>query len=55
MLEEQLAAAAAHAAGKAGAEPFYWSPSSMIKRMGERIGNKESVLYWAAKNNIPVP
>ena len=89
MLEEQLAAAAALAAGKAGAELFYWSPSSMIKRsartrndearltalslarprapvlplyallphahaVGERIDNKESVLYWAAKNDIPV-
>ena len=26
----------------------------MIKRMGERINNPESVLYWAAKNDIPI-
>lgn len=31
-----------------------WSPSSMIKLMGERINNPESIYYWAAKNNIPV-
>jgi deoxyhypusine synthase len=26
----------------------------MIKRMGERINDKSSVLYWAAKNDIPI-
>ena len=26
----------------------------MIKRMGERIDNKDSILYWAAKNDIPI-
>jgi deoxyhypusine synthase len=26
----------------------------MIKLMGERINNPESVLYWAAKNDIPI-
>jgi deoxyhypusine synthase len=31
-----------------------WTPSAMIKRMGERIDSEESVLYWAAHNNIPV-
>lgn len=31
-----------------------WSPSKMIKRLGEKIDNKESIYYWAAKNNIPV-
>ena len=31
-----------------------WSPSSMIKLMGERINNPESIYYWAARNNIPV-
>lgn len=31
-----------------------WSPSSMIKLMGERINNPDSIYYWAAKNNIPV-
>jgi len=26
----------------------------MIKKMGEKINNPESVYYWAAKNDIPV-
>lgn len=35
-------------------EGIRWSPSSMIKLMGERINNPESIYYWAARNNIPV-
>lgn len=31
-----------------------WSPSKMIKRFGEVIDDESSVLYWAAKNDIPV-
>jgi len=31
-----------------------WTPSSMIKMMGERIDNTDSVYYWAARNDIPV-
>jgi len=31
-----------------------WSPSKMIRKMGEKINNPESVYYWAAKNDIPV-
>jgi len=26
----------------------------IIKRIGEKIDNKESIYYWCAKNNIPV-
>lgn len=26
----------------------------MITRLGEEIGNKESIYYWAALNKIPV-
>ena len=37
-----------------GKEEIRWSPSSMIKLMGERINNPESIYYWAARNNIPV-
>ena len=37
-----------------GKEKIRWSPSSMIKLMGERINNPESIYYWAARNNIPV-
>jgi len=30
------------------------TPSKLIKILGEKINNKESIYYWAAKNNIPV-
>jgi deoxyhypusine synthase len=33
---------------------FVWSPSSMIRRFGEKINNEDSIYYWAAKNDIPV-
>ena len=29
-------------------------PSQLIRILGEEINNKESIYYWAAKNNIPV-
>ncbi|GMI19370.1 hypothetical protein TrCOL_g7640 [Triparma columacea] len=32
----------------------FWTPSTMIERMGKEIDNPESVYYWAAKNKIPV-
>ena len=32
----------------------HWTPSKVIKRLGERINNEDSVYYWAAKNKIPV-
>lgn len=31
-----------------------YNPSDIIKILGEKIDNKESIYYWAAKNNIPV-
>ncbi|KAH9388247.1 hypothetical protein TYRP_009459 [Tyrophagus putrescentiae] len=31
-----------------------WTPSKLIARLGEEIGNEQSVLYWAARNHIPV-
>jgi deoxyhypusine synthase len=31
-----------------------WTPSTAIERMGHEIDNEESVLYWCAKNGIPV-
>lgn len=31
-----------------------WSPRKIIKRLGEKINNPESIYYWAAKNDIPV-
>lgn len=35
-------------------EKFCWTPSKMIHRMGKEVNNEESVLYWAATNDIPV-
>jgi len=31
-----------------------WTPSKVIKFLGQRINHKESIYYWAAKNKIPV-
>lgn len=31
-----------------------WTPSKLIQRLGERIGDESSILYWAAKHRIPV-
>lgn len=33
---------------------FVWTPSKVIERLGLEIDNEDSVLYWAAKNKIPV-
>ena len=33
---------------------MFWSPSKIIKRLGEKINNPDSVYYWCAKNDIPV-
>jgi len=33
---------------------FAWTPSKVIHRLGKEINHPESVLYWAAKHNIPV-
>ena len=30
------------------------TPSKLVKILGEKINSKESIYYWAAKNNIPV-
>jgi len=35
-------------------ERFVWSPSKIIRRLGLEINNEDSLLYWAAKNNIPI-
>src|SRR3989338_8847680 len=31
-----------------------WCPHDLIKRLGKKINDKSSYLYWAAKNDIPV-
>jgi deoxyhypusine synthase len=35
-------------------EKFSWTPSKFIRRLGLEIDHADSVLYWAAKNDIPV-
>ncbi len=35
-------------------ERFVWTPSKFIERLGIEIDDESSVLYWAAKNKIPV-
>lgn len=35
-------------------EKFVWTPSKIIERMGTEINDESSVLYWAAKNKIPI-
>jgi len=35
-------------------QQFAWTPSRFIHRLGFEINNDESLLYWAAKNEIPV-
>ena len=36
------------------APPFAWTPSKIIRRLGLAIADQSSVLYWAARNDIPV-
>lgn len=33
---------------------FAWTPSAVIHRLGKEVNNPDSVLYWAAVNNIPI-
>lgn len=47
MLEEQEAT-------KNSEEPVIWTPSTIIRRLGLEIKDESSVLYWAAKNDIPI-
>lgn len=32
----------------------FFTPSTLIKLLGERIDNEDSICYWAARNNIPI-
>src|SRR3989338_565458 len=31
-----------------------WSPKDLIKELGKEINDQSSILYWAAKNDIPI-
>ncbi|GAQ08781.1 deoxyhypusine synthase [Aspergillus lentulus] len=35
-------------------DELHWTPSRVIERLGREIDNEGSVLYWAARNNIPI-
>ena len=54
MLEEQEAAK--RKAMETGNEEheLHWTPSRVIERLGREINHEDSVLYWAARNNIPI-
>ncbi|KAL9068242.1 MAG: hypothetical protein Q9157_006571 [Trypethelium eluteriae] len=47
MLEEQEAS-------RDAAEPLHWTPSKVVRRLGEEIDDERSIYYWAWKNDIPV-
>ncbi|KAF2858751.1 Deoxyhypusine synthase [Piedraia hortae CBS 480.64] len=32
----------------------HWTPSKLISRLGKEINNKDSICYWAWKNDIPI-
>ena len=35
-------------------EKKVWKPVEITKRLGEKLSDKNSFLYWCAKNNIPI-
>ena len=47
MLQEQEASRNAE-------EPLVWTPSKVIRRLGQEINDERSIYYWAWKNDIPV-
>jgi deoxyhypusine synthase len=48
MLDEQ------EAGGGGSGEQQHWTPSKMIRRLGEEMADERSVCYWAARNAIPI-
>ncbi|KAL6234911.1 hypothetical protein BDW75DRAFT_240722 [Aspergillus navahoensis] len=54
MLEEQEAANKKAQETGNEEDELHWTPSRIIERLGREINNEDSVLYWAAKNNIPI-
>ncbi|KAJ5148447.1 hypothetical protein N7448_000025, partial [Penicillium atrosanguineum] len=54
MLEEQEAAKLKARETGNEEDELHWTPSRITERLGREINNEDSVLYWAAKNNIPV-
>ncbi len=35
-------------------EKTVWSPSEYVHRLGLKLNDENSILYWASKNNIPI-
>lgn len=54
MLEEQEAAKQKALETGDEEDELHWTPSKVIERLGREINHEDSVLYWAARNNIPV-
>ncbi|RAK91839.1 deoxyhypusine synthase [Aspergillus costaricaensis CBS 115574] len=54
MLEEQEAAKKKALETGDEEDELHWTPSKIIERLGHEINHEDSVLYWAAKNNIPI-
>ncbi|KAJ5775020.1 uncharacterized protein N7511_000031 [Penicillium nucicola] len=54
MLEEQEAAKAKARETGDEEDELHWTPSRITERLGREINHEDSVLYWAARNGIPV-
>lgn len=54
MLEEQETAKQKAIETGNEEDELHWTPSRIIERLGREINNEDSVLYWAARNNIPI-
>ncbi|PYH88568.1 deoxyhypusine synthase [Aspergillus ellipticus CBS 707.79] len=54
MLEEQEAAKKTALETGDEEDELHWTPSRIIERLGREINHEDSVLYWAARNNIPI-
>ena len=54
MLEEQEAAKKKALETGDEDDELHWTPSKIIKRLGREINHEDSVLYWAARNDIPI-
>ncbi|KAE8154806.1 deoxyhypusine synthase [Aspergillus avenaceus] len=54
MLEEQEAAKKKAQETRDEEDELHWTPSRICERLGKEIDNEDSVLYWAARNNIPI-
>jgi deoxyhypusine synthase len=54
MLEEQEAAKIKARETGDEEDELHWTPSRITERLGHEINHEDSVLYWAARNGIPV-